>query len=107
MHQLKFPGLLVSLFIFRAILTQDSYPDKWLELVSLSNNRFQQKNIGPEVQVDHCLHITEKRRSLIKSVINSPLTKIPRSFFENNLAEQSRSNPKIFRIILMTTEPQS
>jgi two-component system sensor histidine kinase/response regulator len=52
--------------------------------VSLLSNRFQQKNVGLEVQIDPSTQVMAERRSLVNSVINNLLTNALKFSFEND-----------------------
>ena len=54
------------------------------ESASLLSNRFQQKNIGLDVQIDPSTQIMAERRSLVSSVINNLLTNALKFSFEND-----------------------
>jgi len=54
------------------------------ESASLLSNRFQQKNVGLDIQIDPVTQIMAERRSLINSVINNLLTNALKFSFEND-----------------------
>jgi two-component system sensor histidine kinase/response regulator len=54
------------------------------ESVSLLSNRFQQKNVGLDVQINPSTQIIAERRSLVNSVINNLLTNALKFSFEND-----------------------